>query len=489
MNQAQNEEIKRLTEASFAQNEEVKRISAWAAILFAPTLIGTVYGMNFVHIPELNWDLGYPFALALMIVTSVTLFVDLQDPWLALTACVTIAAVTAFDLVIRGGTVIDGTGAPGVRADVGVGGGRIRAVGDLAAAVAAKGVRQVVDATGRVVCPGFIDPHGHSDASVLVDGALASHLHQGYTTQLSGNCGDTLAPVTKRSREVVELAMAGIGRQPSWRTFEAYLEAVEREPLGPNHAFLVGHGTIRSAVIGPAARPATDAEMRAMVRQLRKALEAGAVGFSSGLIYPPGIHAPADELARLARVAAGRGALYASHIRNESDGLFAALDEAVATIRGAGSGARLQVSHLKAGSRSTWGQGPAAVERLAAARAEGLDVAADQYPYTAAATTLEVVLPPALMAMPIDDIVAALDDSEIRLRIKREIARRRTGLGERRRRIPAGRASGSPIPGITPTGPGTPWPSSGPSSGAIRPTSPSTCWLTTGWRWPSSWSA
>ena len=329
--------------------------------------------------------------------------------------------MTAFDLLIRGGTVIDGTGTPGVRADVGVAGDRSRAVGDLSH-VDPKGVALVLDATDRVVCPGFIDPHGHSDATILLDGAIASHLHQGFTTQLSGNCGDSLAPVTRRSRPLVELSMATIERGPAWRTFAGYLEAVERGKLGPNHAFLVGHGTIRGAVLGTDARPATDAELKAMVRHLREALDAGAIGLSSGLIYPPGIHAPPEELVRLAAATAKRGALYATHLRNESAGLLEALDEALATIRAAGPGARLQVSHLKAGALAVHGRGPEAVARLEAARSEGLDVGADQYPYTAAAATLQVVLPPALLALPIDDIVAALGDWEIRARIKREVA-------------------------------------------------------------------
>ncbi|MDP9482168.1 MAG: amidohydrolase family protein, partial [Chloroflexota bacterium] len=280
--------------------------------------------------------------------------------------------MTAFDLLILGGTVIDGSGGPGVRADVGVVGDRIAAVGNLSSAADAKAVAHVLDAAGRVVCPGFVDPHGHSDASVLLDPAVASHLHQGYTTQVSGNCGDSLAPVAEPGREMVELAMAETGLEPTWRAFGDYLAVVEDLPLGPNHAFLVGHGTIRGAVVGPVARVATKDELKAMVRHLEEALDAGAIGLSSGLIYPPGIHAPTDELVRLATVCAGRGGLYASHIRNESDGLFVALDEAVETIRAAGPGARLQVSHLKAGSRSTWGRGPEAVERLERARTEGL---------------------------------------------------------------------------------------------------------------------
>jgi N-acyl-D-amino-acid deacylase len=329
-------------------------------------------------------------------------------------------SVTAFDLLIRGGTVVDGTGTPGMLADVGVVGDRIKAIGDLSAADP-KGVAVVIDATDRVVCPGFIDVHGHSDASILVDPAVASHLHQGFTTQLSGNCGDTLAPVAEPGREMVELALAGTGVEPTWSTFADYLGVVERLPLGPNHAFLVGHGTIRGAVLGPAASTPTDADLKALIRYLKDALDAGAVGLSSGLIYPPGMYAAAHELERLVSVTARRGGLYASHIRNESDDLFTALDEAIATIRAAGPGARLQVSHLKAGSLSMWGRGQEAVDRLERARADGLDVAADQYPYTAAATTLEIVLPPAMMAMSIGAIVDALGDPEVRDRIKREI--------------------------------------------------------------------
>ncbi len=159
-----------------------------------------------------------------------------------------------------------------------------------------------------------------------------------------------------------------------------------------------------------------------MARHLEEALDAGAFGLSSGLIYAPGIHAEPAEVAALVRVAARRGALYATHMRNESAGLFESLEEALATTRLAGPGARLQVSHLKAGARAVWGRAREAVALLEKARAAGLDVAADQYPYTAAATTLQCVLPPALLALPVDETVAALRDWEVRRRIKDEIA-------------------------------------------------------------------
>jgi dihydroorotase/N-acyl-D-amino-acid deacylase len=325
-----------------------------------------------------------------------------------------------FDLLIRGGTLVDGTGSPGRPADVAVLGDRIVAVGDLAATNPGE-VAVVVEAVGRVVAPGFVDPHGHSDVSVLLDGALASHLHQGFTTQLSGNCGEGLAPVTEIGREAVELSMATAGLRPPWETFAEYLAVVEEQPLGPNVAFLAGHGTLRSDVLGPSPAAPTPDEAAAMARLLEEALDAGAFGLSSGLIYAPGIHARPEEVAALVRVVARRGALYATHMRNEAAGLFEALDEALATTRAAGDGARLQVSHLKAGSRAAWGRAAEAVALLERARAAGLDVAADQYPYAAAATTLQCVLPPALLALPLDETIAALGDWEVRRRIREEI--------------------------------------------------------------------
>lgn len=325
------------------------------------------------------------------------------------------------DLLVRGGLLVDGTGAPARPADVGVAGDRIVAVGDLSV-VDAREVGTVVDASGRVVAPGFVDPHGHSDGTVLVDGALASHLAQGFTTQLSGNCGDTLAPVSDRSAGWIDIALAEVGLTPRWRTFGEYLDAVEEARLGPNVAFLCGHNALRSAVIGPSPDPPAPHEAAAMARLLEEALDAGAFGLSTGLIYPPGIHARPDEVVALVRVAARRGALYASHIRNEAAGLFVALAEALETARSAGAGARLQVSHLKAADASVHGRAAEAIGLLESARRAGLDVSADQYPYAAAATALQTVLPPWLLAEPVARAIGALRDGRVRARIRGEIA-------------------------------------------------------------------
>ena len=172
--------------------------------------------------------------------------------------------------------------------------------------------RASLDADGLVVTPGFIDPHGHSDGSLFVDGLLTSHLRQGFTTQLSGNCGESLAPITDAGREVVELALRPNELVARWRTFAEYLDAVEAEHLGPNVAFLVGHGTARAAVMGAEGRPATDLERHAIVREVDAAMEAGAIGLSTGLIYAPGMHADADELRAVATAATERGGLYST---------------------------------------------------------------------------------------------------------------------------------------------------------------------------------
>ncbi len=334
----------------------------------------------------------------------------------------TISSMTTFDLLLRGGTVIDGTGEPGLRADVGVLGDRILAIDDLSS-VETTGVETVLDVDGLVVAPGFIDPHGHSDGSLFLDGALASHLHQGFTTQLSGNCGDSLAPITPTGRATVDLSLRANALVARWATFAEYLDRVDEQPLGPNVAFLVGHGTVRASVLGSEDRAPTADELGAMVTEIGSAMDAGAYGLSSGLIYAPGIHATATEIEALVHATAERGGLYATHMRNESDDLFASLAESIAAVRAGGPGARLQVSHLKAASATVWGRAAEAVAVLEGARAEGLDVAADQYPYTAAATTLATILPPALQALGVDECVVALDDPHIRDLIRSEIAR------------------------------------------------------------------
>ena len=242
-------------------------------------------------------------------------------------------------------------------------GDRILAIGDLSAVDDGRGRHDPRRRAGGSSPPGFIDPHGHSDGSLFLDGGLVSHLRQGFTTQLSGNCGDTLAPITDLGRELVDLSLRPHGLVARWRTFAEYLDAVGEERLGPNVAFLVGHGTVRGSVLGAEARPPTTRSGAAWSREVEAAMDAGAFGLSSGLIYAPGVHAAPDEIAALVTAATRRGGLYATHMRDEARGLFAVarrIDRGDPGGRASGrAGPRLQVSHLKCGSRAPCGAGPA----------------------------------------------------------------------------------------------------------------------------------
>ena len=352
-----------------------------------------------------------------------------------------------FDLLLRGGLLVDGSGSPGRLADMGIEGDRIVAIGDLAA-VDDTGVATVIDATSHVVAPGFVDPHGHSDGTLFVDGALVSHLAQGYTTQLSGNCGYTFAPLTAPPARCSTRTSRALELAPAWTTF-----AGSSTPSMPSRWASTSRS---SSATERSARPSS-ARMdgrrrrrswRRWWRTSTRRSTRAPTGVSSGLIYAPGVHARPDEVAALVAAAARRDALYATHMRNESEGVLGAIDEAIATAGMAGVLAgrppRLQVSHLKAGARACGGRPMRSSSGWTAARRDGLDVAADQYPYTAAATTLATVLPPAILALPVDDAVAAMRDPGTRAEIRRLQSAGVSGW-ENVRSTLAGPASSSPI--------------------------------------------
>ncbi len=298
------------------------------------------------------------------------------------------AAAPRFDILIQGGMLLDGTGAAAFPADIGIRGDRIEAIGTIGPEQAAK----VIQAAGLHVSPGFIDIHTHSDGLILVYPGADSRVRQGVTTELAGNCGGSAAPlsgadVKERSARMLEED----GVRAEWSDTAGYFACLEKAGMAINQALLTGHNTLRQNAIGMADRDLSADEMKGVVYELEKALDQGSMGLSSGLEYLPGSYAPPGELTALAQVVARRGGLYATHMRDEGEHLLEAVSEALATAKA--SGVRLEISHLKAAGRPNWDKQQPALDLISSARARGVQVMADAYPYPAYSTGLPIYLP------------------------------------------------------------------------------------------------
>lgn len=293
-----------------------------------------------------------------------------------------------WSLLIRGGTVIDGTGAPRQPADVAIEGDRIVALGPGLKGEAAR----VIDAARRVVAPGFIDVHSHSDLFYLGCPAAESKIRQGCTTEVVGMCSFSPAPVHPERREIVRTWVGGIGARLDirWETFGQYLDLLRSARPSINIAHFVGHGALRLASVGPHDRPA-GADLATMERLLQEALDAGAFGFSTGLVYPPSAYGTTGELIALARSMARRGRLYFSHVRGESATVEEAIAEAIRI--GEEGGVGVQIAHVKVGGRENWPKMDRVLKLIDAARARGVDVSGDVYPYHAGSTKMDNLLP------------------------------------------------------------------------------------------------
>ena len=284
------------------------------------------------------------------------------------------------DLIIRNGMVIDGTGSPKFKADIGVKGNSVIAIGE----VSSTAIREI-DASGAVVTPGFIDLHTHSDNSFLVDPLADSKLTQGVTFELMGNCGMSFcAPLNSQTIDDFNTRTNKFDPdyKPGWSTMDGYLSALENAGSTINIAAQVGHGTVRRSVMGMDPCMPTPEQLDHMKSLIAESLDAGALGMSTGLWYPPGSYSLTDEVIAVTQPAADRGKLYSSHIRSEADdlsGLFPAHAEAIEV--GRRTGARIQISHVKAVGPQFWGRGHELIEGMERARNEGIDVAGDQYPY------------------------------------------------------------------------------------------------------------
>jgi N-acyl-D-aspartate/D-glutamate deacylase len=328
------------------------------------------------------------------------------------------------DLVLRGGTVVDGTGAPARLADVAIRGSTIAAVGDLARSAAGP----VMDVSGLVVAPGFIDAHGHSDIAVLSSPRVPSKIQQGVTTEVIGNCGLAVAPLradTDASAVRSLLSIVDVDRDVPWRwrSVGDYLATVESAGTAMNIAMLAGHLAIRVSCCGLDDRPATAAEIDQMSLMADRALADGAVGLSSGLMYPPNAYASTDELVALGQVIAAHGALFTFHLRDYGDELLRSVAEALTVAER--SGCRVQISHLATVGRRNWGKVAQALDLIDAAVSGGLDVAADIYPYLAGSTNLTQLLPRWALAGGTGRLLERLGHPAQRDRIRAEVARDR----------------------------------------------------------------
>src|SRR5467141_1026627 len=331
----------------------------------------------------------------------------------------------AFDILIRGGRVLDGTGAPWRLADVGIRGGKIARVGRIGRSTSDR----TIDASGKYVAPGFIDIHTHSDIGILVEPTAECAVRQGVTTHVIGNCGDSPAPIsdTYRDLAVRRFEYYAQARDWTWSSCGEYLDFMERQGVGVNIASLVGHGSVRLATMGFEDRPATKTELRTMSRHVEEAMRAGAFGMSTGLVYPPGCFAGTDEIVPLAKVVARHRGFYASHIRGERETIVEAVRECIEIGERAGCAVQISHNNPKYGGI---GKGKEVQALWEAARARGVDVLADNDVHTDFGPPLSHALPQWTQKLSTEQLLASLQDRTKREALKAEVqADKRPGAG------------------------------------------------------------
>lgn len=312
-----------------------------------------------------------------------------------------------FDLVIKNGKLVDGTGNAWFYGDIAISGERIAEVGRISSQQA----KRVIDAQGLVVAPGFIDAHSHSDEALLISGKAESKLYQGVTAEVIGQCGTSAAPRVAGATSDLEL--------PEWQSMSDYLQLLDEQGVAVNVVPLFGHGNVRRLVMGMANRQATADELAKMCQLAEAAMREGAFGFSSGLIYPPSSYADTAELVAIAKTVAAHGGIYATHMRDEGDDLLGSVNEAI-TI-GEQSGIPVHISHHKTCGEANWGKVIDTLALIDVKRAGGLDITLDQYPYIATSTGLKVIIPQWAHADGVEAMRQRVLDPEIGARICEEI--------------------------------------------------------------------
>ncbi|MET1102044.1 MAG: D-aminoacylase [Pyrodictiaceae archaeon] len=321
-----------------------------------------------------------------------------------------------YDLIIRNGIILDGTGSPPFRADIGIRGDTITRIGDLSGAKA----ERVIDASGLYVAPGFIDIHNHSDVSLLAIPTADNYVLQGVTTLVVGNCGSSPAPLSEENKELIERYQALYPEvNINWKDFGEYLERLDSTPKKVNVATLVGFGAVRSSVLGFEDVKPSERQLEEMKQAVEEAMRAGAFGLSTGLIYTPQNYADTYEIIELCRVVAQYGGIYATHMRNEGIKLLDSITEAVKI--GLESGCPVEVSHLKAVGKPAWGLVRRALQLIEYYVSLGYDASADAYPYTATSTSLSILLPPHMREGGVSKLVERLTEIESLSRLRREM--------------------------------------------------------------------
>ncbi|HTW58696.1 MAG TPA: D-aminoacylase [Terriglobales bacterium] len=319
-----------------------------------------------------------------------------------------------FDLVITNGHIIDGTGSPWYSGDIGIRAGKIAAIGNLSAATR----NRTLDAAGKVVAPGFIDMLGQSELTILVDPRLPSKIYQGITTEITGE-GNSVAPLNDAIIQSDRKGYDYYKITPDWRTFRQYFARLEKQGIGINVADYVGATQVRRYVLGDAYIQPTPAQLDQMKALVRDAMKDGAVGVSTALEYAPAPYAKTDELIALASEAAKFGGIYATHMRNESDSVLEAIDEALRIGREAHI--PVEIWHIKVAGKNNWGRMPEVVARINAARAAGSDVSANTYAYTAWFNDFSAFIPPWAHDGGTEKLVERLKDPATRARIRKDM--------------------------------------------------------------------
>ncbi len=323
-----------------------------------------------------------------------------------------------YDIIIKGGRILDGTGNPWFYGDVGIKNGKILRIGRLDSNMA----ERVIDAGEYIVSPGFIDMHSHSDFTPLINPYMESKIRQGVTTEVIGNCGFSAAPLNDFLRKQI-LETSPMLREANvkleWTSMAEYMEAIERNGVSLNLAPLVGHGTLRAFIIGYERRKPTSEELEKMKRLLAESLEQGAFGMSTGLIYPPSCYAETDEIIELCKVVADYGGIYASHIRGEEHQLLDSVKEAIEI--GEKAGVPVEISHHKASGKENWGKVKESLKIIEETRNHGVEVTCDVYPYTAASSGLDSFLPPYAHEGGVEKLLNKLKCLEFRRKLREDM--------------------------------------------------------------------